>query len=53
LAQALRERAVLIRHFNAPRIKDFLRITVGTAEHTDRLVAALRDILGRVFPALS
>jgi histidinol-phosphate aminotransferase len=45
LAKALRERAVLIRHFAAPRIEDFLRITVGTAEQTDRLVAALRDIL--------
>jgi histidinol-phosphate aminotransferase len=46
LAKALRERAVLIRHFAAPRIEDFLRITVGTAEQTDKLIAALRDILG-------
>ena len=30
--QALRDRAVLIRHFAAPRIDDYLRITVGTAE---------------------
>ncbi len=46
LAQRLRERAVLVRHFNAPRIQDYLRITVGKAEQTDKLVAALRDILG-------
>ena len=45
LAQALRDRAVLIRHFNAPRIADYLRITVGTAEQTGKLIAALRDIL--------
>jgi histidinol-phosphate aminotransferase len=45
LAQTLRERAVLIRHFNASRIEDFLRITVGSAEQTDRLVAALNGIL--------
>jgi histidinol-phosphate aminotransferase len=45
LAQSLRERAVLIRHFNAPRISDFLRITIGAAAQTDRLIAALRDIL--------
>ena len=45
LARALRERAVLVRHFNAPRIEDFLRITIGTAEQTEKLVAALRDIL--------
>ncbi len=45
LTQALRERAVLIRHFNAPRINDYLRITVGTAEQTGRLTSALKDIL--------
>jgi histidinol-phosphate aminotransferase len=45
LAQALRKRAVLIRHFNAPRIADFLRITIGATAQTDRLIAALRDIL--------
>ena len=46
LAQALRERAVLVRRFGAPRIADYLRITVGTAEQTDRLMGALGDILG-------
>ncbi len=45
LARALREHAVLVRHFNAPRIEDFLRITIGTAEQTEKLLAALRDIL--------
>jgi histidinol-phosphate aminotransferase len=46
LARALRDRAVLVRHFNAPRIEDYLRITIGTAEQTAKLVAALREILG-------
>jgi len=45
LARALRDRAVLLRHFNAPRIQNYLRITIGTADQTDKLVAALRDIL--------
>jgi histidinol-phosphate aminotransferase len=45
LARALRERAVLVRHFAKPRISDFLRITIGTPEECDRLVAALEDIL--------
>lgn len=45
LAQALRERAILVRHFTKPRIEDFLRITVGTQAECDRLVAALGDIL--------
>jgi histidinol-phosphate aminotransferase len=46
LAAALRERAVIVRHFPAPRISDHLRITVGTDGQTDRLLSALSDILG-------
>ena len=45
LAAALRERAVLVRHFTAPRISDYLRITVGSASDLIRLIEALRDIL--------
>jgi len=45
LAKGLRERAVLVRHFAKPRISDFLRITIGTAEECDRLVAALEEIV--------
>ncbi|QRM53488.1 histidinol-phosphate transaminase [Sinorhizobium sp. BG8] len=45
LAKGLRERAVLVRHFAKPRISDFLRITIGTSEDCDRLIAALDDIL--------
>ena len=45
LAAALRERAVLVRHFNKPRTADYLRITVGTEDDTRRLVAAVADIL--------
>ena len=47
LAAALRQRAVIVRHFAAPRISDYLRITVGTNEQTDRLMSALSDILGK------
>lgn len=46
LAQALRERAILVRRFNAPRISDHLRITVGTPDQVERLLEALREILG-------
>lgn len=45
LAKALRERAVLVRHFAKPRISDFLRITIGTPEECDRLIAALEEIV--------
>lgn len=42
---ALRERAVLVRHFAKPRIEDFLRITIGTDAQCDKLLAALDDFL--------
>src|SRR4029453_15571040 len=46
LAATLRQRAVIVRHFSAPRISDYLRITVGRDEQIDRLLSALSDILG-------
>ncbi|MDO6964919.1 histidinol-phosphate transaminase [Rhizobium alvei] len=45
LMQALRDRAVLVRHFAKPRIADFLRISIGTDAECSALVAALDDIL--------
>lgn len=47
LAQALRERSVIVRHFAKPRIDQFLRITVGTEAQCQALIDALTDILGR------
>ncbi len=47
LMQALRERRIVVRHFSAPRIDPYLRITVGTAEQMDVLVEALREILAQ------
>lgn len=46
LAQGLRERSVIVRHFRQPRIDQYLRITVGTDQECAALIAALRDILG-------
>lgn len=45
LAQQLREKALLVRHFNQPRINQFLRITLGTEEQNQLLVQALKEIL--------
>lgn len=45
LLRLLRERRILVRHFAAPRIDRFLRITVGTRAQCALLVAALEDIL--------
>lgn len=45
LAQQLREQALLVRHFNQPRIADFLRITLGTEDQNKLLVQVLKNIL--------
>lgn len=45
LAAALRARAIIVRHFHAPRISDYLRITVGTDEQVEKLLAALGEII--------
>ena len=45
LALQLRERHILVRHFPQARIEQFLRISIGTDEQCDRLLAALRELL--------
>lgn len=45
LFKALRERAVIVRYFDKPRIDQFLRISVGTDTQMDQLLAALEEIL--------
>lgn len=45
IARALRERGILVRHFQAPRIGQYLRITVGTDEQCARLCDTLKSIL--------
>ena len=46
LAARLRERSIIVRHFNnPPRIAPFLRITVGTDAQCEALIGALRAIL--------
>ena len=43
--QGLRERGILVRHFSKAEIASYNRITVGTDEQMDSLLAAVRDIL--------
>ncbi len=47
LTAELRKRAIIVRHFKAPRIDPFLRITVGTDEQCAILVSALSEILAQ------
>lgn len=42
---ALREKGVLIRRFDAPRIDNWLRITIGTPQQMDRFFTALDEVL--------
>lgn len=45
LALALRERAIIVRHFRLPRIDQHLRITIGTEAECAALIEALKEIL--------
>ena len=46
IAGELRERKIIVRHFNAECIDQHLRITIGTDAQCEALVHALREILG-------
>jgi histidinol-phosphate aminotransferase len=41
----LRDRAILVRWFDKPRIRDWLRITIGLPEEMDALLAAVREYM--------
>ena len=45
LFEALRARGILIRYFSAPRIDNWLRITIGTPEQMQKLLDALAELL--------
>ena len=46
LTRSLRQQNIIIRHFNKPRIDEFLRITVGTPEQNQQLITALTELVG-------
>ncbi len=43
--EALFERKILVRWFDTPRLREYLRITIGTPEEMDLLTGAIREIL--------
>ena len=45
LYAALKAQGILVRHFNAPKLRDKLRISVGAPEQNQRLLHALRGLL--------
>jgi len=42
----LRERRILVRHYDRDPIAGWFRITIGTRAQHDRLLDGLREILG-------
>ena len=42
---ALRERNILVRRFDLPRVKDYLRITIGSKEQMNALIRALKEMI--------
>ena len=48
LYERLKERGILVRHFTAQRIKDYNRITIGTREEMETLVATVGQILDTI-----
>lgn len=44
LFEELKAKGIYVRHWDKPRIANYLRITVGTKEQMDALLASLREI---------
>ena len=45
LYQALRQKGILVRHFDKPKLTDYLRITIGSKDQMSALICALKEIL--------
>ena len=43
----LKQRGIFVRYFNKPRIDNCLRITIGTNQEMEALVAALKEIINQ------
>lgn len=41
----LKKRGILVRYFNSERTKDYIRITIGSLENTEILIAELKNII--------
>ena len=46
LYERLKAAGILVRHFGSERIKDYIRVTVGTPEEMDAFIAAVGKIIG-------
>ena len=48
LQQELQWKGILVRYFDSPRLRDYIRISVGKPEHTDALIKALKELGGEI-----
>ncbi len=46
LRQRLQDKGILVRYFDEPPLRNFIRFSVGKPEHTDALINALQEIGG-------
>jgi histidinol-phosphate aminotransferase len=46
LYKKLKEKGILVRYFSSERIKEFVRISVGTEKQMNTLIKAIKEILG-------
>ena len=44
----LKNKGVLVRHFDKDRIKDFIRITIGSAQEMEIFIQKIKEILGEL-----
>jgi histidinol-phosphate aminotransferase len=47
LQQKLQQKGILVRYFDKPMLRNYIRISVGKPEHTDAVIKALREIGGQ------
>jgi len=45
LYRRLKEKGILVRHFDKPRLKEYNRITIGSRAQMDALLTAIKEIL--------
>lgn len=46
LYKQLKEKKILVRHFNQDRVSNFVRITIGTKKQVDTLIEKIKEIIG-------
>ena len=47
LYEVLKAKGILVRYFPTQRLKDKLRITVGTVEQNEKLISTIRKLITR------